>query len=84
MEYDAITKPPADHLRVRPNLVDYEQMRADFSWDSIRHELDGLPGGSLNIAHECLDRHLKTAAATRSRCSGRARTARRRRTPSPS
>jgi len=60
MEYTAIAKPPAEHLRVRPNLADYAQMRADFSWDSVRHELDGLPGGGLNIAHECLDRHLKT------------------------
>ena len=25
-------------------------------------ELDGLPGGGLNIAYECLDRHLKTRA----------------------
>jgi len=60
MDYAPIAKPPADHTRVRPNLTDYTQVRKDFSWDNIRSELDGLPGGGLNIAHECLDRHLPT------------------------
>ena len=79
MEYDAITKPPADHLRVRPNLVDYEQMRADFSWDNIRQELDGLPGGGLNIAYEASTATSRRRVATSRRSSGRARTASRRR-----
>lgn len=44
--------------RVVPNLVDYEQARATFSWERARGELDGLPGGEgLNIAHEAVDRH---------------------------
>jgi acetyl-CoA synthetase len=44
--------------KVVPNLQDYEQARAAFSWDRARHELDGLPGGQgLNIAHEPVDRH---------------------------
>jgi acetyl-CoA synthetase len=60
MEYASIAKPPVEHMRVRPNLTDYAQTRKDFSWDNIRHELAGLPGGGLNIAHECLDRHLST------------------------
>jgi acetyl-CoA synthetase len=43
---------------VPPNLVDYAAARADFSWDAIRRELDGLPDGmGLNIAHEAVDRH---------------------------
>jgi acetyl-CoA synthetase len=40
--------------------VDYESARRAFSWDNIRGELDGMPGGGLNKAYECLDRHLKT------------------------
>jgi len=41
-----------------PNLVDYEQTRAAFSWDAAQRALDGLPGGrGLNIAHEAVDRH---------------------------
>ena len=27
-------------------------------WDVARRELDGLPGGALNIAHEAVDRHV--------------------------
>jgi len=43
---------------VLPNLQDYDQTRAAFSWEQARRELDGLPGGrGLNIAHEAVDRH---------------------------
>ena len=41
-----------------PNLGDYDQVRAAFTWESARALLDGLPGGAgLNIAHEAVDRH---------------------------
>lgn len=43
---------------VAPNLVDYANVCASFSWDRVRAELDGLPGGGLNIAYEALDRHV--------------------------
>ncbi len=43
---------------VAPNLIDYDQACAEFSWEGARRELDGLPGGrGLNIAHEAIDRH---------------------------
>jgi acetyl-CoA synthetase len=42
---------------VAPNLRDYDQARAEFSWEKARRRLDGLPGGGLNIAHEAVDRH---------------------------
>jgi acetyl-CoA synthetase len=49
-----------------PNLLDYEQVCAAFSWDAARAELDGLPGGrGLNIAHEAVDRHAAGDRATR-------------------
>lgn len=52
-----IVKSPAA-FRVPPNLLDYEQVRAAFSWDAARRELDGLPhGAGLNIAHEAVTRH---------------------------
>src|SRR3990170_6053704 len=76
MNYDPILKLPAEKMPVVPNLIDYAAARASFRWDDIRAELDGLPGGgpsthstssgqagsgqALNIAHECIDRHLKT------------------------
>ena len=43
----------------RPNVTDYREARRAFSWAAARAELDGLPGGGLNIAYEALDRHLK-------------------------
>ncbi|HLB27082.1 MAG TPA: AMP-binding protein, partial [Dehalococcoidia bacterium] len=60
MNYDPILKLPAEKMPVVPNLIDYAAARASFHWDDIRAELDGLPGGGLNIAYECVDRHLKT------------------------
>ena len=54
---DRIVK-PRGHWPVVPNLPDYEQARAAFSWEAARRELDGLPGGrGLNIAHEAVDLH---------------------------
>ncbi|MGO9321537.1 MAG: acetate--CoA ligase [Solirubrobacteraceae bacterium] len=41
-----------------PNMLDYDEARAQFSWATARAELAGLPGGRLNIAHEAVDRHL--------------------------
>jgi acetyl-CoA synthetase len=53
-------------LRIRPNLEDYEKVRRNFSWERIRGELEGLPGGrGLNIAHEAVDRHAGGALANR-------------------
>ena len=43
---------------VTPNLGDYAEARASFSWEAARQALDGLPGGGLNIAHEAIDRHV--------------------------
>jgi acetyl-CoA synthetase len=52
----AIAKPA--HWDVAPNLLDYEEERARFTWDTARAALDGLPSGAgLNIAHEAVDRH---------------------------
>jgi acetyl-CoA synthetase len=46
------------HGGVVPNLRDYDQAWAEFSWDEARRRLDGLPGDrGLNIAHEAIDRH---------------------------
>jgi long-subunit acyl-CoA synthetase (AMP-forming) len=41
-----------------PNLRDYAEACRDFSWDTARQAMDGLPGGALNIAHEAIDRHV--------------------------
>ena len=42
-----------------PNLSDYDRVRAAFSWNQARAELDGLPGGrGLNLAYEAVGRHV--------------------------
>jgi len=43
--------------RVPPYLADYERARGDFSWDTMRHELYGEAGASVNIAVLAVDRH---------------------------
>lgn len=58
MDYPTITKPPIDQFRVRPNLDDYEAVRSRFVYADVVKELDGLPGGGLNIAYEAIDRHV--------------------------
>jgi len=47
----------ADSGQLCPNLTDYATTCREFSWDSARLLLEGLPGGGLNIGHEAVDRH---------------------------
>lgn len=61
MGWDTITKSKAK--RTSANLPDYEAARSCFSWDAARDRLDGLPAGGLNIAYECVDRHVKHGRA---------------------
>ena len=43
-----------------PSITDISGRLVGFSWESVRHELDGLPHGQgLNIAHEAVDRHAR-------------------------
>lgn len=56
MTEDRITKPP--DIRCGASMPDYEVTCAEFTWETARHRLDGLPDGKLNIAHEAIDRHV--------------------------
>lgn len=54
-----IIRKSADALRVAPHVADYQRVCAEFSWERIRAELAGLPGGAgLNLAYEAVDRHV--------------------------
>src|SRR3990172_4817729 len=65
MAWEPIRKPRSSWL-LFPNLFDYGEARASFSWTEARSELSGLPGGrGLNIAHEAVDRHAHGARARR-------------------
>ena len=58
MSWQPIIKSRRDWEDVVPHLYDYADVRASFSWEKARKELDGLPGrAGLNIAHEAVDRH---------------------------
>lgn len=59
MRWQIIKKHP-ETAGVMPNLMDYEEARAHFSWEQIRRNLDGLPHGGLNIAYEAVDRHAES------------------------
>ena len=59
MSYAEIAKQP-QALRTAPNLGEWADERAHWTWGSVVEELD-LPHGLVNQAHECIDRH---AAAT--------------------
>jgi len=40
------------------NLKNYDATHRSFRWADARAQLDGLPGGGLNIAYEAVDRHV--------------------------
>ena len=56
MPFESIRKPKSSP-DAAPNLADYANACAKFDWNDARRELDGFPGGGLNIAYEALDRH---------------------------
>jgi acetyl-CoA synthetase len=56
MDSSSIIRKTAADMRLPPNLANYAGERQVFAWDRIRGELDGLPGGGLNIAHEAVER----------------------------
>jgi len=62
MDYRLIEK-NIDDFTVNPNLINYEQERKSFDWDSVAQSFDGLPAGGLNIAHEAIDRHANSSKA---------------------
>lgn len=58
MDWPPIKKNPSS-WHIQPNLLNYQQVCAEFSWGEVRQELDGLADGKgLNIAHEAVDRHV--------------------------
>ena len=60
MDYDPIKKGDITEMPVKPNLLEYERAREEFRWEEVNKELDWFDGGKINIAHEVVDRHLKT------------------------
>ncbi len=65
MDYQTIKKPTVADMKVRPNLVDFQGKPHGSVWDDIQKELGWLPGGFLNMAYECIDRHAEGAGKDR-------------------
>jgi acetyl-CoA synthetase len=57
VDYQVIPKPRPEDFCVRPHLPDPGDPRSLAVWETVQKELDWLPGGFLNKAHECVDRH---------------------------
>ncbi len=65
MDFPVLAKSLAG-LRVQPNLRDYAAECGGFSWRKAAAFLDRLPDGrGLNIAHEAVDRHARSARRVR-------------------
>jgi acetyl-CoA synthetase len=64
MSYARIVK-RIDVSPIAPCLLDYEAECTEDFWARARDELDRLPGGGLNIAHEAVDRHAVGPLADR-------------------
>ncbi|MEZ0480290.1 acetate--CoA ligase [Planococcus sp. SSTMD024] len=42
-----------------PNLPDYDQGRRSFSWQQVERQFTWSETGKVNMAHECIDRHVE-------------------------
>ena len=75
MPWEPIHK-SSQNWAVPPNLLDYDQTYAAFSWETVRRDLDGLPGGrGLNMPMRRLTGMPMVHDATTWPCAGWARTA---------
>ena len=59
MDFEEINKPDQNQFTVKSNIKNYDDSYNKSSWDEIYSQLDWLPGGGLNKAYECIDRHVK-------------------------
>jgi acetyl-CoA synthetase len=57
----SIIEKPLTKIWLSQNLELYQQSCSSFSWSKERSLVDGLPAGGLNIAHEAVDRHARSA-----------------------
>ncbi|MDK9701844.1 MAG: acetate--CoA ligase [Sulfuritalea sp.] len=61
MDSSSIIRKTAADLRLTPNFADYAGERQAFSWDAVRSQLAGTPGGGINITAEAVERQAAGA-----------------------
>lgn len=55
-----------EHAEVQPNMADYDETRAAFDWNKAADEfVDYFDDGTLNIAYNCVDRHVKSGRGSK-------------------
>src|SRR5579863_5703487 len=53
-----IIKKDLKKLKTVPNLLDYDKIYKNFTWEKAEKELvDFFDDGTLNISYNCIDRH---------------------------
>ena len=62
MLHKRIKKIP-QHGLMPPNLLDYNQVYKNFSWQQAENFITGFEGGGVNIAYEAVDRHVDNGLA---------------------
>lgn len=50
---------PIQSAGITPNLTDYEEARRSFSWAQAEQHFSWSKTGRVNMAHECIDRHVE-------------------------
>ncbi len=61
MDQPKVITKDISHLKVAPNMIDYEKMYEEFSWEKAAKEyIDFFEDGTMNAAYNLVDRHGKS------------------------
>ncbi len=53
------------NFSIKPNLLDYEKMYKDFSWEEADKDVDYFEDGKMNIAYNLVDKHVSSDKANK-------------------
>ena len=59
MGFEFINKQGDRKPKLVPNIENHELFSNNFNWDDIYNEVPWLPGGGLNNAYVCIDKHVE-------------------------
>jgi acetyl-CoA synthetase len=64
-EKKIITKPYGEKDKGPHNLVDYDETKKSFSWDSVKENFSWHTSGKVNMAYECIDKHCENGKGSK-------------------